>query len=343
MLHSSSASPISRRALAPGLRRKPEPGANALRLISKRNHRDIRSGLTLLELVIVMVILAALTGIAVRAIEPVADQARYESTLKLAENIERAFLSADRNVDGSVSYSGFVADMGRLPIADGSNPEFQLSELWAAPAGAPSYSVAIFQDGEFDTDPSIADTQPLTVPVAGGWRGPYLLMPPGPQKLRDGFGNSFLLTISDEGEIVEVISEGANGINVDLPGGPWSSARFRSSIAVSVLNNDGTPAELKSGETVHVRIYGPDDNPLSVTPGSRVVLGMDEFTNAGGTTVNVNQQFTFSNVEFTYGRRTIVAVITTGSDPYIVESQSSPKQVTIGGGSNLFQVYLNAP
>ena len=81
---------------------------------NRKNEASKRDGLTLLELLIVLVILAALTGIAVQQLEPLADQSRYEATQQTLENVEEAILSRDI-INGQVRYSGFVADIGRLP------------------------------------------------------------------------------------------------------------------------------------------------------------------------------------------------------------------------------------
>src|SRR5437763_3727153 len=95
----------------------------------RRSHPHF--GLTLVELLVVLVILAILTTIAVQSTEKVVEQARYEATQRTLQNIQNAILSPpnQRTPDGSLLITGFVADMGRLPqpVADGGDP---LRELW---------------------------------------------------------------------------------------------------------------------------------------------------------------------------------------------------------------------
>ena len=73
------------------------------------------SGLTLIELVVVLAILAVLAGVAVRSLEPIADQARYEATQKSLESAKNAIVEDRIQSSGARHVSGFVSDMGRLP------------------------------------------------------------------------------------------------------------------------------------------------------------------------------------------------------------------------------------
>ncbi len=54
-----------------------------------------RAGLTLLELVVVLGILALLSGMAVRSLQPIADQARYEATQHLIDDLRLAIGGQD--------------------------------------------------------------------------------------------------------------------------------------------------------------------------------------------------------------------------------------------------------
>ena len=54
------------------------------------NAENARRGLTLLELVVVLGILAMLSTIAVRSLEPIADQARYEATQRVLNDLRFA-------------------------------------------------------------------------------------------------------------------------------------------------------------------------------------------------------------------------------------------------------------
>ena len=294
-----------------------------------QRHTLQRSGLTLLELVIVMVILAALTGIAVRAIEPVADQARYEQTLKSLEQIEQAYLLRTLGSDSTVSYHGFVADIGRLPIAVGVDPQTQLAEFWAQ-GTLPTFSVSNFPEPDVLNPPQI--------PVAAGWRGPYLNLPPGPDVLRDGFGNDLVL-LTDTGavavagnEIAGMTSSGANNVldaldvdyerDVSLPGGLWLPGRYEGTLPVSIKDSTGTDPVLNAGETLSVRLYGP-------------VNGVAGRINNTQVTAGVTGEFDVNLADIPCGPRALWVVVTTGTSPSeSIVRQSAVKQITVSPGMN---------
>ncbi|MCC5844403.1 MAG: prepilin-type N-terminal cleavage/methylation domain-containing protein [Verrucomicrobia bacterium] len=120
-----------------------------------------KSGLTLLELVVVLAILALLSGLAMRSVTGLFEQSRYEQNERLMRDLEEALLGD----------AGFVRDMGRLPQATGTDPLTLLSELWEQGA-LPDYSLQTLSG----------------VRIGGGWRGPYLRLPPGASGLRDAYG-----------------------------------------------------------------------------------------------------------------------------------------------------------
>ena len=116
-------------------------------------------GLTLLELMIVVFILAAVATTAASVVSEADDQARYELTSSRLEQIREAILGRP---DGR---SGFASDMGRLPasldelLEQGSAPDF----AWLGS----------------DPDPRLG----------AGWRGPYLDRAPGAgDGYTDGWG-----------------------------------------------------------------------------------------------------------------------------------------------------------
>src|SRR6478736_2391233 len=131
-----------------------------------------RRGLTLLELVVVLAILAVLTTLAVKLTDSLLDQTQFETTQRTLDSIQSAVLGPRDQVetDGSRAVSGFVADTGRLPLAVGDDPATQLAELWANPRGLPAFGLAVAA--------ADADIKLLT-----GWRGPYLRLPPQPGPL----------------------------------------------------------------------------------------------------------------------------------------------------------------
>lgn len=233
-----------------------------------------QSGLTLLELLVVLTILVALSTVAITSTGGVADQARYEATQRTLENIRDAVIGPAnlRDTDGTLLYTGFVADMGRLPqaAADGSN--FTLAELWQNVNGIEPYLVRQASGANVDV-PTEGDTD---VYVATGWRGPYLRLSPGHAGLLDGWGHSFQLRtsvpadVTASGEAVaSVHSFGANGSeNVlddgyDLDVGVSFDDETAASldVTVQILQANGSPAPPPangSPASIIVRLYGPN-------------------------------------------------------------------------------------
>src|SRR4051812_35605788 len=76
-----------------------------------------RRGLTLLELLVVLLILAILTMIAVQSTDNLVEPARYDATVRTMQNIQDAMIGPgnQRNPDGTILVTGFVADTGRVP------------------------------------------------------------------------------------------------------------------------------------------------------------------------------------------------------------------------------------
>jgi len=138
-------------------------------------------GFTLLELMIVVLLLAALAASAVSLVDDVDLQARHDLTQSRRQQVRRAILGdPSRTVNGQPLISGFVADMGRLPTS--------LRELVQP----------IDENGDPLARWDIVDG------VGRGWRGPYVepqlevrdVDPdPGVEELahvpafRDGWGN----------------------------------------------------------------------------------------------------------------------------------------------------------
>lgn len=121
-----------------------------------------KSGLTLLELVVVLAILALLSGLAMRSVTGAFEQSRFEQNERLMRDLEEALLGD----------AGFIRDIGRLPQATSADPLDLLSELWEQ-GGLPDYS--------------LQTSGPVR--IGGGWRGPYLRLAPGASGIRDAYGN----------------------------------------------------------------------------------------------------------------------------------------------------------
>lgn len=231
-----------------------------------------------------LAILAIITSLAVRALDGVEDQRRYEAAQRGLEELEHAVLGSpdDRAADGARTVSGFVADMGRLPVVVAEMLPYQnttldaltLRELLVNPQPPTRFDVRASEPG--NTNPAAAADAQVRVP--GGWRGPYLRLPLGAVTLLDGWGNPFLspqagavppprllvaggAPATAAGQAIRAVRhlgsdgvEGGEGYARDVPL-PFSDEGFVASITGSV---EVLPSAGPAGGTVIVRVFSPD-------------------------------------------------------------------------------------
>lgn len=212
-----------------------------------------RAGFTLVEMVVVLLILALLTVAAVQSLSPVADQARYDATSRTLQQLNEAMLGTDglRQSDGTPLITGFVADVGRVPVLQGANAETQLSQLWDSTS-----TLATSFPFQTRIGPA-APTDYSAVRLPCGWRGPYLQFGVGVTDLRDGWANPFTLT-ADGSDNLRMVSWNAvppytNGLVVKLD--------------PTVVDPDNTPA--KQGL---VAVSGTLTNNSTVPTAATIVL-----------------------------------------------------------------------
>ncbi|WAR45182.1 type II secretion system protein [Methylomonas rapida] len=146
-------------------------------------------GFTLLEMLLVIFLMALVASAGLMLTEGVEDQAKYDETKRRMELIRKAIVGdPTRTVNGAPEISGFVADMGRLPgcwreLLEPSDCNDQpLKE----------YSNGACVDSTFTNESDCQDAGKLWVPIAFGWRGPYISVVPdhdGVRRFRDGYGN----------------------------------------------------------------------------------------------------------------------------------------------------------
>lgn len=213
-----------------------------------------RGGLTLVELLVVLAILALMATVAITSTDLLMSQGRYEATVRTLTNVQEAVLgpSGVRQADGTLLISGFVADVGRLPIATSNDPRLALSELWD-PDSLPQFAIRPASDPE--------------VLVPCGWRGPYLRLPVGTADLRDGWGNPLvLLDESGNGATVGTPIHSVGSLGLDKAvGGTGYDADFGISLADSLqtvlaghvyeLDDDGNQTRPVLAH-VTVKLYG---------------------------------------------------------------------------------------
>jgi len=156
-----------------------------------------RHGLTLLELLAVLMILAITTTIAVVSVQGVQDQSRYDATKRTLTAVEEAIFGQQdqRQPDGTPLLSGFVTDVGRGPKLHGDVPETQLAEL---------YDASLWSAFPFGLRPGPAGYEDMRLPC--GYRGPYLDLGVGASELLDGWGNAFELHPGTDGSLLESLT-----------------------------------------------------------------------------------------------------------------------------------------
>lgn len=219
------------------------------------SNRDVR-GLTFAELLVVLTILSILSVIALQSLQPVANQARYEGTKTTIKRIEEAVMGPDglRQTDGTPILSGFVSDIGRLPlVAPEAQPGWELQELWN-----PDVWVA-FPYGVRHGPPLFDELDFSHIRIACGWRGPYL-QPQSTDGLRDGWGKPLVHDWAVDTSAASVNGHSALTIAADLSlemPTTLEPPRLMSLVSLvgSVNYADGTPAVSDASDNVTVDVY----------------------------------------------------------------------------------------
>lgn len=268
--------------------------------MNRSRSRAAKSGLTLLELLVVLVILATLATVAITSTAGLADQARYEATQRTLTNVREAIVGSpdERDNDGIPLRTGFAADMGRLPkVVPGTGDDaslLTLDELLTPPAGVANYQVWQATPASLPTDQSAeADEE---VYLGAGWRGPYVLLPPGETQIRDGWGvplanpngggtsESHLRNVSlpwlpsqppgspltAGAEIVQVWSFGSGdkpdddetgyqrNLHMSAPIVPSADCTAQVVVTVEIRDGTGNLAALSGSEEFQARLFQPD-------------------------------------------------------------------------------------
>ena len=256
------------------------------------------SGLTLVELLVVLSILAVLSTVALRSVVGNLEQQNYEANISQLEEIKTAILGDDKA-------AGFLDDIGRLPRAVGTDPLTQLSELWSNEIGNLStYSI--------NTAPGDDEIR-----LGAGWRGPYLNLGLTRADLTDGFSNPYTFTtvagnIPGDGQQIPIIlSLGADNaalgidynedfsivLEADITnpndvfnGGnpaPLNQNNWQTDLIVSVFRSNTTQNPVPTeGDRVLIRVYGANDGDLN-TIGSHAFVSLGETTPLTHTFVNL--------------------------------------------------------
>lgn len=219
-----------------------------------------RRGLTLVELLVVLTILALMATVAITSTDLIMSQGRYEATVRTLTNIEEAILSSHQlqETGGSTSMSGFIVDTGRLPVS--------LAELFVQPPDIVAWNAYAFDSDRDGTD---------DVRLTSGWNGPYLRLPVGvaATNLKDGYGRDFLVGFPAPGEMI-VGSQGADG-DSDLP-----EEGYDQDVGISIV-----PEDYVADLSFHVY---EADNPATAT-GRKVAIRFYGKNAAGGTDGSIQE------------------------------------------------------
>ena len=185
------------------------------RRIQSGKFTAVRRALTLLELVVVLGILALLSTVAVRSLEPIADQSRYEATQRVLNDLRfgAAGDNSHRFTSGQPIVSGFIADTGGLPTS--------VDDVLVCPVGISTHAVQ-----NFDSDRDTVDD----VTLSSGWKGPYLQLGAGYNAVVDGWGRT--PTISVVGSDIDFVSLGSDGDSLAPETG------YRADLTVGVTPQD---------------------------------------------------------------------------------------------------------
>lgn len=197
-----------------------------------------KCGFTLIELVIVLFILSLAAHLAVREVSK-----SRQMHLKAAADaqLEQIALAVfDGSVRGKVP-SGFLADMGRLPVATAdADGRLSLSELFVKPEGVGECRArpATPENLAPGAPPEIADS---TMLVPCGWGGPYLASAATAGRLRDPWGN--LVETPDDAGLSRLVATNAAG----------TTAEGFAVVAVRHFGSDGVSDDFKAPATDEAR------------------------------------------------------------------------------------------
>jgi len=183
------------------------------------------SGVTLVELVLVIILLSVLGTVVISTVGDSGDAARYEETRRRMEELRRAILGDDtRDPEGKRQNFGYHGDLGQLPS--------KLTDLITPQAPAWSYN--------------------STYGVASGWRGPYLKTQQGAQIDKDVWGKSF--DYQPKANPPFLRSLGSDGVAGGVLYGQDLQINFPTNERLSTVRGIVTAGDLRlAGRTVEIR------------------------------------------------------------------------------------------
>ncbi len=267
-----------------------------------RSYPHLRhAGLTLLELLIVITILAILTTIASRSLVTVGDQTKFDGNEALTKEFRRALLGTPgaKQSDLTPAISGFIADFGRPPRAptpttfpyategeansDPTPAGYTLPDLLSNASALPfglyplDSSTLVYTDLVNSTLPGATTTDTTNgSKLAVGWRGPYM----------QGFSQNYLQ--DSWGKPITAYSVVGFRYLVD-----WWVPTYSALTSIAPLM---VPPNVDSTGFVSVGYSGPVGDPTAVTGlvvrGGPAVSGAILSTDGYGTNLSVGIVYT---------------------------------------------------
>ena len=298
-----------------------KPRMNA---VVRKALRARQRGLTLIELLVVLTILATLGTVMITQTTGLTNEARYDQTVRRLEQLQDAVIGREPYVgeDPTSVPPGFVADVGRLPLA---GTALDMSELWDRSAtGTPPTAFALQPLNGLDNE-----TQ-----MSVGWRGPYVRRPIGSDDLSDGWGRSFALKHSDGTDVddatdsIGTISSPGSGMG-DSFAQPLDVVLMHIETGPPAIDIDRTTGQVtllldfeytSSGqEYAVVRLYGPVN-------GKAEVVAQDVVQNTLGPGISQSLPVTFSPADIPIGPKLLRAYQWSSSTAAMTADLTSQKK-----------------
>jgi prepilin-type N-terminal cleavage/methylation domain-containing protein len=270
-------------------------------------------GYTLLELVLVIVIMAILTGIAVQSLTKTSEGQRLDRTMEEMDLLVRAIVGDDRLVTGGVRTDfGYVGDIGSLPPT--------LDALVANPGGYATWS------GPYISNRFMEDVDDYKTDA---WKDPYVYSG-GVTITSNGGGNPITRRIA--GSVSELTSNSIYGVVQDGSGCPPSDSAAGVLVTIVFPDGAGSITSLSTSPAPSGEFSFENAIPIGVHLIRAVASGVNDTTSNLWTGSSSGQINYVLNSAYTSPAGNMVGfqIINTNSVPVIVaamtlEYSSSPQ------------------